>query len=187
MVSLTHHFSMKTDLFLEEFSDSQPSRNEPWCQIPSCHNGKSLISFVVFSFFVVWRFVFTFHIFVTKVGSCSHILGVGFYCIGCFNAVDLGLVMSQSRSRKAQNFGGESSGRVRSSVVRESGDAAHSVHHQNQPKTKQNNRTKNKIPKSMRYDLDNALVSVSALILFDLVIALMIKTCVFESLFIDIQ
>ncbi|KOB79204.1 Uncharacterized protein OBRU01_00162, partial [Operophtera brumata] len=67
--------------------------------------------------------------------------------------------MSQSRARKPQTIGGETVPKNRS-TVKASGDSFPDPH-QNQPKNNnERNRTKNQIPKSIRYDLENALISL---------------------------
>lgn len=80
------------------------------------------------------------------------------YFVRCVNVVGSGLVMSQSQVRKPQSIGGE---KGRFSMVKASGDSAPCAPHQSQPKQHQSNRSKNNIPKSIRYDLENALVGVS--------------------------
>lgn len=76
--------------------------------------------------------------------------------------VGLGLVMSHYRAWEPQNIGDETAPKTRSSMGKSAGDSAPDANYQTQPKrNNQSNRNKNKVPQSIRYDLENALIGVS--------------------------
>lgn len=68
--------------------------------------------------------------------------------------------MSQSRTRKAPAVGSDSGPRARLSHAKASGDTVtpHPLPQRQNPRSKSKN---NKVPKALRYDLENALVGVS--------------------------